>query len=267
MQPEEYPPQEPLSAPAQQYQAEVNKRAATVTGIEHQYGPDPYQSLLIFAPEQANGTILIFMHGGGWTNGYKEWMRFMAPCFNAQGIVFVSVGYRLAPMHVFPSGFEDCCAGVAWLGAHLTKTGMGDSRLFVGGHSAGGHYAALIALTRPQLRIRGCLPISGVYDFGKESGLSTRPRFLGSIDLGNELLASPISHIGPSPCPFLISYGSEDFPHLIRQAEQMEEALARAGADTQRLVLQGRNHFTASYAGGEAEGPWVPKAIEWIAQH
>jgi hypothetical protein len=39
MQPEEYPPQEPLSAPAQQYQAEVNKRAATVTGIEHQYGP------------------------------------------------------------------------------------------------------------------------------------------------------------------------------------------------------------------------------------
>ena len=221
MQPEEYPPQEPLSAPAQQYQAEVNKRAATVTRIEHQYGPDPYQSLLIFAPEQANGTILIFMHGGGWTNGYKEWMRFMAPCFNAQGIVFVSVGYRLAPMHVFPSGFEDCCAGVAWLGAHLTKTGMGDSRLFVGGHSAGGHYAALIALTRPQLRIRGCLPISGVYDFGKESGLSTRPRFLGSINSGNELLASPISHIGPSPCPFLISYGSEDFPHLIRQAEQM----------------------------------------------
>jgi arylformamidase len=267
MQPEEYPPQEPLSTPAQQYQVEVSKRAASVTGVEHQYGPDPYQSLLICKPERASGMVLIFMHGGGWTNGYKEWMRFMAPPFNARGVTFVSIGYRLAPAHVFPSGFEDTCAGVAWIDEHLTKSGVNNSRLFVGGHSAGGHYAALMALTKLQLRIRGCLPISGVYDFGKESGLSIRPRFLGSVASGNESLASPILHVGSKPCPFLIAHGSEDFPHLIKQAERMEEALARAGGDVQRIVLPGCNHFTASYAGGEANGPWVPKAIEWMTRH
>ena len=144
--------------------------------------PIRIKALPICKPERANGTVLVFMHGGGWTNGYKEWMRFMAPSFNAQGVTFVSVGYRLAPMHLFPSGFDDCCAGVAWLNANLPKMGMSDSRLFVGGHSAGGHYAALMALTKPQLRIRGCLPISGVFDFGKkESGLTMRPRFLGLL--------------------------------------------------------------------------------------
>jgi arylformamidase len=44
----------------------------------------------------------------------------------------------------------------------------------------------------------------------------------------------------------------------------MERALKAAGGDVERLVLEGRNHFTASYAGGEPDGPWVPHAIDWM---
>jgi hypothetical protein len=44
----------------------------------------------------------------------------------------------------------------------------------------------------------------------------------------------------------------------------METALQAAGGDVERLVLNGRNHFTASYAGGEADGPWVPNALAWM---
>ena len=50
----------------------------------------------------------------------------------------------------------------------------------------------------------------------------------------------------------------------MKQAECMEAALRAAGGDVERLVLAGRNHFTASYAGGEADGPWVPAAIAWM---
>ena len=53
----------------------------------------------------------------------------------------------------------------------------------------------------------------------------------------------------------------------MKQAERMEEMLALAGGAVERIVLEGRNHFTASYAGGERDGPWVPKAIEWMAHH
>jgi arylformamidase len=194
-------------------------------------------------------------------------MRFMAPALVDAGIAFASVGYRLAPVHMFPTGFDDACSGIDLLIDRAASYDADASRIFVGGHSAGGHYAALMALTRHRSRLRGCLPISGVYDFGPASGLTMRPRFLGQPDSGSDLAASPIANIDAKPAAFLIAHGSEDFPHLIGQAERMEKALRAACGDVQRLVLYGRNHFTASYAGGEPNGPWVPRAVDWMSQH
>ena len=263
----DYPPQEPFSEAAKTYHAEVLRRGKDVGGEDVRYGDDPYQSILIVRPAAPNGTILAFLHGGGWTNGYKEWMAFMAPAFTSAGITFASVGYRLAPGVVFPVGFQDTCAGIEWLARNAARLDIDPERVFVGGHSAGGHYAALLALTSLSNVVRGCLPLCGVYDFGPDSGLTARPRFLGALQSGSETLASPILHVGADACPFLIAHGSEDFPHLIRQAERMERALAAKNADVRRIVLQGCNHFSASYAGGDREGPWVPPALEWIAAH
>jgi acetyl esterase/lipase len=163
-------------------------------------------------------------------------------------------------------------AGIALLHRNAAEFGFDPARIFLGGHSAGGHYAALLAVRRdwqraaglPDTVIRGCLPVSGVYDFGPQSGFSSRPRFLGAA--GNETRASPVENIDGVPPPFLLAHGDQDFPHLIKQAERMEAALRAAGGDAERLVLNGRNHFTASYAGGEADGPWVPRALAWMAR-
>ena len=147
---------------------------AGLEGIERRYGADPYQSVAVFRAPAPNGTLLAFMHGGGWTNGYKEWMAFMAPAFTAAGVSFATIGYRLAPAHVFPAGTDDVIAALALLHQNAAEFGYDPARIFLGGHSAGGHYAALLAVRRdwqakaglPQDVIRGCLPISGVYDFG-----------------------------------------------------------------------------------------------------
>jgi arylformamidase len=234
---------------------------------EERYGENAYQSISVFRPAKANSAMLLFFHGGGWTSGYKEWMAFMAPAFTAAGVVFASAGYRLAPQHVFPTGMDDCAAAIGWLRANAVRFGGDPRRLFTGGHSAGGHYAALLAVngSLPAGTIRGCLPLSGVYDFTEGSGMPQRPRFLGSGP--TERQASPILRIEGRPPPFLIAHGDKDFPHLIPQAERMEAALRAAGGDVERLVLAGRDHFSASYAGGEAEGPWVPPALEWLRRH
>src|SRR5690606_18240698 len=116
-----------------------------------------------------------------------EWMAFMAPPLNEAGVSFASIGYRLALQHVFPSGLDDAAAALRWLYEHAADYGYDRDRIFIGGHSAGGHYASLLAVRRdwqtgfglPIDVVRGCLPVSGVYDFGAESGLSQRPRFLG----------------------------------------------------------------------------------------
>ena len=272
MRPDDYPPQEPFSEVAERYHDTVMRLGDGIAGTEFAYGGDPYQSLAIYQPETPNGTVLAFVHGGGWTNGYKEWMAFMAPGFTAAGVVFVSIGYRLAPQHLFPAGFDDTASAIAWLHDNIAEHGGDPARLFVGGHSAGAHYTALAALRRdwrealgvPADVIRGCLPISGVYRFGEGSGLSMRPRFLG--DESNDVVASPIQHIGAAPTPFLIAFGSDDFPHLVSQAGEMRAALEAAGGDVDSIELPGRSHFTASTAGGEPDGPWVPRALDWMAR-
>ena len=274
MRPEEYPPQEPFTEIGARYHAEVTRRSAGIEGAEFRYGDDPYQSLMVFRPQRAPAPVLLFFHGGGWTNGYKEWMAFMAPAMTAAGIVFVSAGYRLAPGSVFPAGLMDAAAAVAWVHRHIAEHGGDPRRLFVGGHSAGGHYTALLAVRRdwqtdlglPRDVISGCLPVSGVYTFTEGSGLSARPRFLGAEGSGSERPASPLHNIQDKPPPFLMSHGSKDFPHLMRQAEDMERALATAGGKVARIVLEGCDHLSASYVCGDAQGPWVPAAAKFMQE-
>src|SRR5207302_2808271 len=138
--PADHPSQEPFSPAAEAYHRRVMQLGATVSGGEElAYGDDPYQRIVIYPARSPTTTVLAFIHGGGWTNGYKEWMAFMAPAVNACGVTFVSIGYRLAPAHCFPTGLNDCAAGLV-----LARQHTGATSLFVGGHSAGGHYAALL---------------------------------------------------------------------------------------------------------------------------
>lgn len=272
MRADEYPAQEPVSAAAAGYVDECVARSFGVPFYEFRYGDDPYQSVAIYPAEQPNGIVLVFAHGGGWTGGYKEWMGFMAPAMVAKGVTFVSIGYRLAPAHVFPAGVADMASAIAAIYERGGEFAGGAPRLFIGGHSAGGHYAALLAVRRdwqaahglPLDVVSGCLPISGVYNFGADAGLAVRPRFLGPEDSAQERPASPILNIEGTPPPFLMAHGSEDFPHLIEQAEQMEVALQAAGGDVVRLVLSGCDHFTASLAAGDVDGPWAPAALAWM---
>lgn len=272
-----YPPQEPLSEAGQAYAAECLRRGEGLAFAEAAYGDDPYQRLSIFRASRPDGRVLVFWHGGGWTSGYREWMHFNAPAFTAAGVTFVAPGYRLAPRHVFPTGYEDCMRALAWVHSHIAAYGGDPARLFVGGHSAGGHYAALLAARRdwpsrvdlPANVIRGAIPVSGTYWFGADSGLSVRPRFLGpeSLDCDVEDEASPIRRLEPPLPPFLVFHGAEDFPHLSRQAEAFESAARAAGGAVHRMVMPGRNHFSAHYACGEPDGPMVPAALDFMRRH
>ena len=273
MKEEDYPPQEPLGDLALAYRAVALEKAAGITGIDASYGEDPYQSVAVYPADVPNGEVMMHIHGGGWTSGYKEWMAYLAPPLNALGVTYVSVGYRLAPMHLFPAGVDDCMDAVAWVYHHIAEHGGDPKRIFIGGHSAGGHYASLLAVRRdwqagrevPDDVIRGCLPVSGVFDFGENSGMSMQPRFLNGD--ANIVPASPVSNIQGTPPPFFISYGEKDFPHLKTQAMDMHGKLAQAGTDVSRIEIPGADHLQASYACGDAEGPWLPKVVPWMQGH
>lgn len=263
-----YPAQEPFNENMTVYHSHLLERAKDLKPIEVNYGDDPYQSLGIFPAAKPDGRVLLYFHGGGWTNGYKEWMYFMAPALNALGVTFVSGGYRLAPGHVFPTGFQDCARAVDWLAGHIAEYGGDPGKLFVSGHSAGGHYAALLAVTPEAIpgvpcaaRLKGAAPLSGTYYFGENAGLAVRPRFLGPVERAAENAASPLHQVRSGLPPFLVAWGEQDFPHLKRQAQEMVAVLEAAHNDVETVELPGCNHFTASYAAGEVGGVW-PRAFD-----
>ena len=265
-----YPEQEAFSEIGAKYHARVQELGAGISGESFSYGDDPYQEVAVFAAPDPNGTVVAFMHGGGWTNGYKEWMAFMAPPLTAAGITFVSIGYRLAPAVTWPSGVQDAAAGIAWVYKNIAAHGGNPDRIFVGGHSAGGHQAAWLAVRAdwqesvgvPPNVIRGALPVSGVYDFTEGNGMPAQPRFLGE-GTGNNTDASPIHTITNTP-PFLMAWGDRDFPHLIVQAENMKQALQDAGGQVEALSLTDCDHLGASYACGILGGPWPLSLVRWV---
>lgn len=257
-----YPEREPMGPLAQACHVHCLALAQpyAAQGQAHAYGPDVFQGLIVHAAPRPNGAVLLFFHGGGWTHGYKEWMSMMAGALNQRGITLVSAGYRLAPEHLFPTGLRDGEAALRWVLDHLGEFGGDDRRVFVGGHSAGGHYASLLALGPHRAAIAGCLPISGVFQFGPGSGLSMRPRFLGPESAEVDRQASPLlADLGGAP-PFFISHGDKDFPHLKDQAVRMAAALQAAGVGADLLELQDCDHLQASYAAAELDGAWIRHA-------
>lgn len=270
---EDYPPQEPFSEFGRGYRDECLRLSAGIEGDEHRYGSgDPSQALLVFPSPHPNGTALVFLHGGGWTNGYKEMMAFLAPGLSSRGITFISAGYRLAPGYTFPANVEDVADAIARVYQLSARYGIDREGIFVGGHSAGAHLTSHLALTRdwqasrnlPNEVVRGCLPISGTYDFTPGNGLSIRPRFLGPEDRGHEVLASPIFRIETTDVPFLLSYGTDDFSHLITQARKFALVLQTHGVSVETLEVGGADHLSVLYAAAREDSLWVNAATQWM---
>jgi len=112
---------------------------------------------------------LVYFHGGGWVIGdldtHDGVCRLIA---NAAGCAVISVDYRLAPEHKFPAAVDDAVAATEWIAAHAGTLGIDASRLAVGGDSAGGNLAAVVALVardRGDPRLRHQLLLYPATDF------------------------------------------------------------------------------------------------------
>ena len=270
---EDYPPQPPRAEASQSHQQAVNELSYGIEGVDVAYGDDIYQHIALFVPKAPNGTVLAFIHGGRWSYGYKESMAFMAPAFNEAGIMFASIGHRLFP-HQYDAGFADVSRAIAWLAANASDYGGDPQRIFVSGHSSGGHYAAQLAVTRDwQARegvsrevIRGCLPISGVYDLTADGwAIDDPPPCLPDGTEGRD--ESPLYRLQETPPPFIVAWGSEDYPFLIPQGKDFAVAVGDAGGEAETLELAGKTHFTVHYEGAAAGGEWTARALAWIEAH
>lgn len=120
-----------------------------VFAVEERKVPGPGGAIpaRVYRPDAANGhPVLVYFHGGGWVVGslasHDGVARFL--CRRGQCVV-ISIDYRLAPEHRYPAAVEDAWAATSWVAAHANELGGDPQRLAVGGDSAGGNLAAVVA--------------------------------------------------------------------------------------------------------------------------
>jgi len=138
---------------------------------DQRYGPDERNRLDIFTRDDGsvtNAPVLVFVHGGGFVMGDKTTEG--SPFYDNiggfavdEGWVGVTITYRLAPAHKWPSGGEDVARAIDWLRENIAQYGGDPERIFVMGQSAGAvHVADYVARFSP--KVAGALLISGIYD-------------------------------------------------------------------------------------------------------
>jgi arylformamidase len=238
------------------------------------YGPHRLHCFNVFAPADAsNAPVLVFWHGGGWTNGYREYQTFMAPHVVRMGMVLVAPSYRLAPEHPLPCAHEDAMALLAELQRCLAQWGGSPEQVFLAGHSAGGHLAALAALRVAdraragigETLVRGCLPISGIMDLHDPDpaagSLEERvyTTVLRGCDPVFDTVYSPLFWTAGNRVPFALTYGEHDSARVKKSNARMLAMLQAQPAAVSCVLEPGRDHFQTHRALRSATDGWYKR--------
>ena len=209
------------------------------------------------APNAAGYPVVLFIHGGSWTSGSKNFYSFVGRRLAKQGVVAVLISYRLAPAVHVPEQAADCARALAWTVANIKQYGGDAQRVFVMGHSAGGGLAALLA-TDDALLARNGLPRNPVrgaimddpagldmYNYLKELKYAGDAKY--KVPFGNDPAVwkqvSPIYKIKPNLPPFIFYIGGETYPSISESSGRFRDQLKATGQAPAYTVIPGRHHI------------------------
>jgi acetyl esterase/lipase len=181
----------------------------------------------VYAPRKCDKScpVMLFVHGGNWCRGHKNTYRFLGKGFARKHVVTVIIDYRLANETDYQGMTQDVADAITWTQSHISSYGGDSTRLFVSGHSAGAHLAALAILDRRYLNqtvacesVRGAIMLDGfglnMADYlrqshDKKDSIYT-PTF--SRDTITWQKASPINDIHEGMPPFIFFTGGKTYP-------------------------------------------------------
>jgi triacylglycerol lipase len=225
------------------------------------YGPHERHLLDVFAPETPAATprpVLMFVHGGGFVRGdrrsppgapfYDNIMLFAA----RNGLVGVSITYRLAPQHQWPAGAEDLAAAIRWVGENVAGHGGHPGRVVLMGHSAGAvHVASYVAHPAfhgaKGIGLAGAILVSGLYDLTSMPPGGPEKAYFGG-DAAKYAERSSLTGLVAAPIPLMVAYAELDPPVFQQQAKQLNAGLCQAGRCPRFLALAKHSHMSEVYA-------------------
>jgi acetyl esterase/lipase len=217
-----------------------------------------YQSLDLVIPSATRPPLVVFVHGGFWTEPVRQWEvgPRIAQALVDNGAAVALVRYRLSPKVRHPAHVRDVAAALAFLKRSASLYGYDPERIYVLGHSSGATIAAQLALNPVHFKdygltavdVAGFILLSGIYDLGPQGPLNPKQRNLLAPIFGADesarRAASPVSHARPGP-PLLVLSAENDLPGFSADARRFARALRAAGHKVvDEIVIPKQNHLT-----------------------
>ncbi|MBT5051395.1 MAG: alpha/beta hydrolase [Rhodospirillaceae bacterium] len=235
------------------------------------YGDHPDEVVDIFPVENADkAPVVVFYHGGAWTRGSKNGYSAPAAAFVPRGVAWVATEFTKVPDGTLGNQVRQNRDATAWVYNNAETYGFDRDRIFIAGHSSGGHMSGMVLVTDwekqyglPKDLVKGATAISGMYDL-EAVYLSYRNTYLGLSD-AEWRESSSIFQI-PKNCgiPLLIGCAENDTQEFHRQPEEFLKAWKEAGNEGEFIHLMGRHHFSGSMCYSDADHELFHKMCKMI---
>ena len=232
------------------------RRSATVRAdsdalLDVAFGDSAAETLDILRPHDRTEplAVQIFIHGGYWRMLHKDDFSFVAGPIVAAGGIAVIVNYALMPIVTMDVLVRQCRAAVAWCWRHIADHGGDPHRLFVSGHSAGGHLVGALLSTDweadfgvPADVLKGGVAMSGVYDLEP-----IRLCFLNEelrLDAATARRNSPLFHLPDKAASLIVAFGSLESEEFARQSTEYAAAWQNRGLTADLVAIDGHHHMS-----------------------
>lgn len=233
------------------------------------YAPGARGKLDVYRPAGAPGgaPVIVFFYGGSWQTGAKETYRFLAATLAARGYVVIVPDYRVYPEVAFPEFLRDGAQAIRWARDHAASYGGNPARLFVMGHSAGAHMAAMLAIDNEWLRgvgldasrdLAGLIGISGPYDFLPLKDETLKIIFHGDSNPRSQ----PITFANGRKAPALLMTGASDETVYPRNSISLARKLTSEGNVARAIVYPRFGHITILLAFAPFLSRFFPQLAE-----
>jgi len=224
----------------------------TEVGVHSNIEFDPAHrlGLDIYAPPGARDLpVVVFFHGGNWQSGKRQWYRWMGETLARHGLVVAVPDYRKYPQVRMEGFMSDASHAVAWVHAHAAAYGGNPQALFLMGHSAGAHIAALLATDGRWLepiglcprQLAGFIGLAGPYDFLPLSD----PAYIGMFGATSKAQArsQPVNFVDGDEPPMLLLQGTGD--HYVRpeNAHALATRMHALGESAEVRIYPGMGHI------------------------
>jgi len=213
------------------------------------FGPDPMEKLDLFPAESEGAPLYVFIHGGYWYSLDKADYSYVAEGMRPHGIATAVNNFGLAPDTSMDEIVRQNRAALAWLWRNAHTYGADPGRIYVCGHSAGGHLAVMLLATDwpafgaglPKDLVKGACAIGGLFDME-----AIRLSYLNKTLKMDKLEAArnaPLLQRYPVSAPLSLVVAVDETPEYHRQSQAMADLWRGLGYPVELLVPQGLNHF------------------------